>query len=262
MRTAPGRRDQCSRSFPGPVNRAGHDGTGLTGATAFATSSAGLTFWQARLAEKAIEFQGPMERFDEQYIAFSDPDGMKLELVVADQAAAFQPWSGSTVPADFQLRGFHSVTLNEQSAERTGAVLAQQMGWKLLKASGGRSRYQAPGGGPASLVDVLSESGMPRGLPGNGTVHHVAFRVADDATQVEWLKTLSGLGHNVSPVRDRAYFHSIYFREAGGILFEIATDPPGFTVDEPLETLGTELKLPAQFEHLRAQIEKVLPPLA
>ncbi len=248
--------------FPWPGQPSGRDGTGLVGATAFATSAVGFAYWQARLAEKGIEFRGPMERFDEQYIAFADPDGMKLEIVVADQAAAFQPWAGSPVPSEFQLRGFHSVTLGEQSAELTQAVLTHQMGWKLLKESGGRSRYQAPGGGPASIVDILCEPGARHGLPGNGTVHHVAFRVADDAAQVEWQKTLAGFGHNVSPVRDRSYFHSIYYREPGGILFEIATNPPGFTVDEPLETLGTALKLPAQFEHARAQIEKVLPLLA
>jgi glyoxalase family protein len=202
-----------------------------------------------------------MQRFGEVYFEFADPDGLKLEIVAADQAAAFQPWKGAPVPADLQLRGFHSVTLAEAGYERTGALLTAQMGWKLLGDEGGRFRYQAPGAGAASLVDVLCQPGARHGLPGSGTVHHLAFRVGDDAVQREWRKKLAGWGYHVSPVMDRSYFHSIYFREPGGILFEIATEPPGFATDEPAATLGGALMLPPQFERERSRIEKILPAL-
>ena len=247
--------------FPWPNMPLGRDGTGQISATAFATSEAGLAYWQKRLEEKGIESRGPMQRFDEVYVEFEDPDGMKIEIVVADQSAAFKPWSKSPVPEAMQFRGFHSVTLSEGGYERTHALLTHQMGWTLLEESGGRFRYQAPVKGPASLVDVLCLPGARHGLSGAGTVHHVAFRVPDDAVQEQWRKTLVGFGYDLSPMRDRTYFHSIYFREPGGILFEIATDPPGFTLDEPSESMGSALMLPRQFESIRAQIETILPAL-
>lgn len=247
--------------FPWTSMPTGRDGTGLVSATAFATSEQGLAYWQKRLKEKRVECRGPMQRFDEVYIQCEDPDGMKIEIVVADQATSFKAWPGSSVPEAMQLRGFHSVTLSEDGYERTHALLTHQMGWTLVKESGGRFRYQAPGAGPASLVDVLCEPGARRGLPGTGTVHHVAFRVLDDMGQQAWRRTLVDYGYNLSPVMDRTYFHSIYYREPGGILFEIATEAPGFSVDEPLVTLGTALKLPPQYEAMRAQIEKHLPVL-
>jgi catechol 2,3-dioxygenase-like lactoylglutathione lyase family enzyme len=247
--------------FPHPDTPRGRDGTGQASAIAFAISEAGLEFWQERLKEHGVEFRGPMERFDEVLIAFEDPDGLKLEIVVSGQPAAFVPWSGSNVPAAMQLRGFHSVTLAESGYERTQALLTTQMGWTLLKQSGDRYRYQAPGAGPASIVDILCQPGARHGLQGNGTVHHVAFRVEDDAAEIAWRSKLTGFGYNVSPVTDRSYFHSIYYREPGGILFEIATNNPGFTVDEAPDALGSALKLPPQYEPIRKEIEAYLPPL-
>lgn len=239
----------------------GRDGTGQVGAMAFAVTEPAFAYWQTRLKEKKIEVRGPMQRFEEVYIEFSDPDGLKLEIVLADQAAAFQPWTRSPVPVDLQLRGFHSVTLSESGYERTQALLTHQMGWTLLKEGAGRFRYQAPTQEPAALIDVVCQPGGRHGLPGTGTVHHIAFRVDDDAAQVAWRKTLVELGYNLSPVMDRSYFHSIYYREPGGILFEIATNPPGFAVDEPLDSLGSALKLPAQYERMRKEIEAALPSL-
>jgi len=249
--------------FPWPGAPRGSDGSGQIGATAFATNEAGLAHWQKRLADKQIELRGPLQRFDDIYIEFDDPDGMKLEIVAANPAAAiFKPWSQSPVPEAMQLRGFHSVTLCESGYELTQALLTQQMGWRLLKESGGRFRYQAPGAGPASVVDVLCQPEARHAGSGAGTVHHVAFRVVDDAAQREWRKALVGFGYNLSPVKDRTYFHSIYYREPGGILFEIATDSPGFSVDEAPAELGSSLVLPRQFEPMRREIEKSLPPLA
>jgi len=239
----------------------GRDGTGQVGATAFATDEAGLAHWEKRLKEKGIAVRGPMQRFNEVYLEFADPDGLPLEIVISDQSKAFQPWAKSPVPAERQLRGFHSVTLSESGYERTGALLGPQMGWKLIGEAGGRYRYQAPGAGPAALVDILCQPSGRHGLPGAGTVHHVAFRVDDDQVQLAWRKALGELRYNVSPVMDRSYFHSIYYREPGGILFEIATNPPGFTVDESAETMGAALMLPPQFERAREEIARQLPAL-
>jgi glyoxalase family protein len=247
--------------FPWVDAPAGRSGTGQVSAIAFAVPEQGFAYWQDRLAANHVKTRGPMRRFDETLFEFEDPDGLALEIVVAGQPGAFQPWPKSPVPVAMQLRGFHSVTLAESDGGPTQALLTSQMGWTLLDEADGRFRYQAPGGEPASLLDVLCNSNAQRGLPGTGTVHHVAFRVDLDETQQSWRKRLLASGYQVSPVMDRSYFHSIYYREPGGALFEIATIPPGFTVDEPAETMGTGLKLPGQYEPVRARIEKALPVL-
>ncbi len=247
--------------FPWPNMPKGRSGPGQISAAAFATSEAGLVYWQRRLKESGVPVRGPMQRFDEVYVEFDDPDGMKLELVVADQASAFTPWSQSPVPPAMQLRGFHSVTLAEDGYERTHALLTREMGWTFSGQSGERFRYRAPGNGPAAIVDVLCLPGAKVGVAGMGTVHHVAFRVPDDNAQETWRQSLAENGHNISPMRDRTYFHSIYFREPGGILFEIATDTPGFAHDEPAETMGERLMLPDQFEPMRRRLEGLLPVL-
>lgn len=234
------------------------EGTGQASAIAFAVSEPALTYWRTRLEAHGVETRGPMQRLNEVYIEFADPDGLKLELVVADQGAAFQPWEKSPVPTEHQLRGFHAVTLSEAGYELTEALLTHQMGWSLLTDRDGRFRYQAPGAGPASRVDIVCQPGGRHGLSGNGAVHHVAFRVDDDAAQRAWRAALVSLGYNLSPVMDRSYFRSIYFREPGGILFEIATTAPGFAVDEALDSLGAALKLPPQYESVRSEIEDAL----
>jgi glyoxalase family protein len=247
--------------FPSPGLPNGRDGTGQVGATAFAAKESALPYWEKRLNEKGIEYRGPMQRFNEVYIEFPDPDGLPLEIVVADQSQAFQTWSKAPVPADMQLCGLHSVTLAEGGYELTQALLSAQMGWKPIGQSAGRLRYQGPGAGPASLVDILWQSGARHGLPGTGTVHHVAFRVPDNETQRWWRQELADRGHRVSLVMNRSYFRSIYYREPGGILFEIATNSPGFATDESVEAMGTGLMLPPQFEAMRPRIEQSLPPL-
>lgn len=247
--------------FPSKDLPDGRDGTGFVSATAFAADEAAFGYWQVRLEDNAVEFRGPMERLGETYLEFEDPDGLKLEIVLADQTQAFHPWSKSPVPVDKQLRGFHSVTLAVAGYERTQALLTHQMGWSLLKQSGDRFRYQAPGAGAAALVDLLCQPAARHGLPGNGTVHHVAFRVENDGAQRDWRARLAGLGYNISPVIDRAYFHSIYYREPAGILFEIATETPGFAVDETPESMGAALMLPPRFEPRRQAIAAHLPPL-
>lgn len=256
---ATGRPGSVLTFFPLGDLPSAREGTGQVSAVAFAVSEPAFADWPKRLTEHGVEFRGPMQRFDEVYLEFADPDGIKLELVIADQAAAFQPWAASPVSAAMQLRGFHSVTLAESDYALTDALLRHQMGWTKQREAAGRIRYQAPGAGPAACVDVICFPAARSGLPGNGTVHHIAFRVSDAPAQIAWRADLEQWGHHVSPVKDRGYFQSIYYREPGGVLFEIATDGPGFAIDEPAETLGSDLKLPAQFEPARAQLEKLFP---
>lgn len=248
--------------FPFAGARPGRPGTGVTSTTAFAIPSASLDWWAARLQEAGVVVRATSSRFDgEHFLSFADPDGLELELVASDAPSAFQPWADSPVPEAHQLQGFHSVTLVESAPAPTEQVLVEHLGWRLVAQDGQRRRFQSPTGGPASLVDVIVDPALPPVNSGRGSVHHVAFRVADDESEAAWREHLVERGHAISPVIDRNYFHSLYFREPGGVLFEIATDPPGFTIDEPLARLGQRLMLPPQYEPMRARIEAHLPPL-
>jgi glyoxalase family protein len=176
--------------------------------------------------------------------------------------SATESWIESIVPEEHSLRGFHSVSAALEGYERTAKLLTESFGYHLVEESGNRFRFVAPSeSGPGRIVDLLC---IPDGRPGaiaTGSVHHIAFRVKDDAEQLQWREHLVELGYNVTPVIDRTYFHSIYFREPGGILFEIATVPPGFTLDETIDELGSKLRLPPWMESTRSQIEGVLPPI-
>jgi glyoxalase family protein len=235
--------------FPWPSAPKGRPGAGQVTGTAFAVPEKSLKYWTARLAESGVAFDGPFDRLGEKAIAFSDPDGMRIELVASD------------VAGEFAIRGFHSATLTQADHRATAALLTDTMGFKLVAQDGNRYRYAVDSGQPAATVDVLSVPGERYGRVMVGSVHHIAWRTADDAQQLEWLGELSRLHYGVSPVIDRKYFHSIYFREPGNILFEIATDPPGFAVDEPADQLGSHLVLPAWLEPQRTQLEAVLPKL-
>ncbi len=184
---------------------------------------------------------------------------MKLELVAQDGAESRSGWNHGPVPQEHAIRGFFGVTLSEEGYERTASLLTETMGFHLTRENGNRFRYEVGKGGPGAMVDVLCQPDAPTGLVSVGTVHHVAWRTLNDEQQKEWRSELVNARLNVTPVIDRKYFHSIYFREPGGVLFEIATDPPGFTVDEKLDELGTRLVLPPWLEPLRAQLNQVLP---
>jgi glyoxalase family protein len=247
--------------FPWPGTRRGRPGTGQAYATAFSVPAASLTFWQQRLTALNVAASPVEKRFDDEVIALSDPDGLRLELVFTRENDSRPPAPSDDVPAEFAIRGFHSSTLALVDAEATADVLTEKMGYRLASSSGQRSRYSAGAGGPGTYVDLLTDPTLPHGLNGAGTIHHVAFRVTDDATQVAAREQLLRSGLQVSPVIDRAYFKSIYYREPNGVLFEIATDGPGFAIDEPVETLGTHLSLPPRLEPLRTEIEAALPSL-
>ena len=247
--------------FPWAGIRRGRPGNGQVYATAFSVAAGSLRFWEARLLAHGVTPSAAITRFGEEVLALTDPDGLMLELVATAEADARPAFAHAEIPASFAIRGFHGVTIAVIDAARTEMLLAGPMGYRVAQATSGRTRYTTGAGGPGTYVDLLVDSTLPRGLQGAGTVHHLAFQTPDDTAQEEARRTLLSLGYHVSPVMDRNYFHSIYYREPEGVLFEIATNPPGFAVDESVDTLGTSLKLPAQYESQRAAIEAALPKL-
>jgi glyoxalase family protein len=247
--------------FPWPQARLGSRGAGQATVTAFSVPTGSLGFWTERLKSLGVDFDGPEERFDEEVLTVRDPDGLLLELVAraGDERA---PWAGGPVPEAFAVRGFYNVTLAEWNPAVTADLLTRTMGFRQVGEAGDRIRFATGTGGAGTLVDLLATPSASRGVISAGTVHHVAFRAASDTEQLAWQGKLAERGLHVTPVQDRQYFHSIYFREPGGVLFEIATDPPGFTLDEPVASLGSDLKLPPWLESSRARIEEALPPFA
>jgi glyoxalase family protein len=238
----------------------GSPGAGITTATSFSVPEASFGYWQDRLRKLGVPAERDSKRFDEEVLSFVDPDGMKLEIVAHANARQPHPWLDSAIPAEHSMRGFYSVTLSERGYEKTARVLAT-MGFRKIAEKANRFRFDVAEGGATSRVDVLCVSEAPHGHMGAGSVHHVAFRVKDDAAQLEWRQRLIENDLDVTPVIDRQYFHSVYFHEPGGVLFELATDPPGFATDEPLESLGEKLQLPPWLEPKRSRIEEILPPI-
>lgn len=247
--------------FPFVHAAPGRAGTGMAEATAFAVPEDSLDFWMGHLVGAARDFDGPENRFGQQVITFRDPDGLRLELVAEADAGSVPGWEGDPVPAEHAIRHIHGVALCVEASESSRRLLTETFGYDVVGEEAGRVRLRAPGGDPARVVDLACQPDRLRGRMGAGTVHHVAFRARDDDEQRAWRAQIAALGFNVTPVLDRQYFRSIYFREPGGVLFEIATDPPGFAVDEPADALGTSLKLPGWLEPRRQAIERTLPPL-
>jgi glyoxalase family protein len=247
--------------FPWPGAPKGRKGSGQLTTLSFSIPEGSAGYWAERLDKQGVEFSGPTGRFEEEVISFSDPDGLNLELVAHSEADNREGWDQGPVPKEHAIRGFFGVSLSEEGYERTASLLTKTMGFVLLKEEGNRFRYQVGNGGPGAMVDVLCQPDAPTGIVSVGTVHHVAWRTPTDEQQERWRVGLVSAGLNVTPIIDRKYFHSIYFREPGGVLFEIATDPPGFTVDERREELGTRLMLPPRLEPRRAELSQILPPL-
>jgi glyoxalase family protein len=247
--------------FPWEHAAAGRAGVGQTQQTAFRVPARSIGYWTHRFIEKGITHEALEKRFGETVLSFTDPDGMSLALVGAPGAENEKAWSNGDVPAEHAIRGFHGVTLLIEDAADTGAILTDVLGFEAAGREGSISRYRAPNtvGG---VVDIYEAKGFLPGRLGRGSVHHIAFRAADDTVQAEMARKLVN-EHGMHPTdqKDRNYFRSVYFREPGGILFEIATDIPGFAVDEPLATLGDALKLPPFLEPHRKDIEQALPSL-
>ena len=247
--------------FPWPDARRGIRGTGQIEATAFAISRNSIAYWLERFRDQHVTAE-KISRFGEDIIRFTDPDGLLLELIASSSPAQVEPWADGPIPPDHALHGFHSVSAALEGYEKTARLLTDSFGYRLIDESGNRFRFaSADDTAPGRIVDLLCLPDSHAGRVAAGSVHHIAFRARDDAEQLKWRQHLVELGYNVTPVIDRTYFHSIYFREPGGVLFEIATEPPGFSLDEKLEELGTHLRIPPWMESARSQIEKILPPI-
>ncbi|MBI2332859.1 MAG: ring-cleaving dioxygenase, partial [Chloroflexi bacterium] len=247
--------------FAWPSMRRGVRGNGETNAVAYNVPVGSLAFWQKRLEKNGITQSFTDTRFNQNVLSFIDPDGMGVELVEVENLPAIQHWADGPIPQEYALHGFHSVTLWLDEAEPTATLLTEGMGYRFAGAEGDRHRFKSDTNALGHIVDLVERpQKMPAGF-GAGSIHHIAFHVPNDKEQVQYRSMLSEAGFSVSPVMDRNYFHSIYFREQGGVLFELATDTPGFMTDEPKDLLGIKLKLPPWVEPNRDEIEASLLPL-
>lgn len=252
--------------FVWPNVKRGIRGNGETAAVAYNIPANSVGFWQDYLEGNGVGLQPTEQRFGIEVLSFDDPDGMRIELVASEASTVVDYWEAGPIPEKHALSGFHSVTLWLDEVEPTADLLINMMGYTLAGQEGNRYRFTGVSESLASTLDILHRPVQPEDMPdeavfGAGSIHHIAFRVPTDEEQLEYQSVLRGAGYSVTPVRDRKYFHSIYYHEPGGVLFEIATEPPGFAIDEPVAQLGESLKLPEWFESNRIAIEQSLPPL-
>lgn len=247
--------------FPWPRMAPARLGVGLAVEVAFSILPGSLPYWQERLASHGVAVEALETRFGATVLPFSDPHGMRLALVATDAPIATTPWEHSPVPAEHQLRGMHSVRLWENDLAATAEFLTGSLGFTLLASDDGWQRYSVDGGGAGKWVDVKELPGERRGAWGTGGIHHVAWRVTDTPEEMAVRAAVAAAGRQPTQQIDRFWFKSVYFREPGGVLFELATDGPGFGVDEDMEALGEKLILTPWLEPQRPAIEATLPPL-
>lgn len=219
-----------------------------------------LDFWKTRFDKLNIRYESK-EKFGEKQISFQDLDGLRLTLIEAKEKDERKGYETAEIKADVAIKGFHTVTLLLHNHKPTAAILTEIFGYKLVATEGNVFRYQTDAVANAAMVDILEMPLAPRGINAGGTNHHVAFRVKDEETLMAFRAKVVAKGLHITEKINRDYFFSLYFREPGGVLFEIATDNPGFATDETVETLGTTLQLPEQYKSMRNQIEKGLPKL-
>ncbi len=237
----------------------GRRGAGMATEIGYAVPTGSIPFWIERFEKYNVIYNKPAEKFGEKYLTFLDPDGLKFELVESTDERV--GWESAEVSAAVAIKGFHGITLTVNKLAPTASVLEDVFGYELEAQEVNRYRYVTNAVDTAGIVDIVEIPTESRGHVANGSVHHVAFRVKDEETLMAFRQKLVAQGYNVTQKIDRNYFFSLYFREPNGVLFEIATDNPGFTVDESLEELGTHLKLPPQYEPRRKEIEASLVPL-
>ena len=247
--------------FAWPEMRRGVRGNGETNALAYKVKKDSLEFWEEHLKKNNVS-TNPIEiRFGEKVLSFEDSDSMRVELIESESASSTKFWEDSPIPQEYALQGFHSVTLWVDELERTADLLTKNMGYRIAGQEENRYRFIGDKNVSGYIVDILHRPGKMSASFGAGSIHHIAFRVPNDEAQLEYQSLIHDAGFHITEVMDRNYFHSIYFREHAGILFEIATDTPGFDIDEPVETLGETLKLPKWFEPNRKAIEESLLPI-
>ena len=247
--------------FPWEGIGKGRTGAGMATNIGYAVPKGSLLFWEERFREFSVKYQPIRETFGQQYLSFEDPDGLKIELVEASGSDSRIPWETKSVKAEVATRGFHHATLTVKDLKPTAEVLTGLLGYKQIEQDGKLFRFKTDAVNEAAIIDVSEEPLAAPGINAAGTNHHIAFRVKDEDVLMEYREKALSMGLNITPKIDRDYFFSLYFREPGGVLFEIATDNPGFTRDESLDDLGTQLQLPKQYEGMRVEIEKTLPPL-
>ena len=248
--------------FPWPGMPRGTTGFGLTNEVSLAVPEGSLEYWAERFVAHQVAGQAIVTRFGERALPFTDPHGLALTLTETSDHRDFTPWLEGPVPVDRQVIGLHAVRIGERELAPTARVLTEALGYRLAGVEDGWQRFTVEAGGSGRVLDVQVTTAGRRGHWGVGTVHHVAFRAPDDAAQLAVRDQVASLGRNPTDVIDRFWFKSVYFKEPGGALFEIATDGPGFGIDEALESLGERLILPPWLEPHRAAIEQKLPPLA
>ena len=247
--------------FPWTGIARGSAGAGMATEIAYAVLAESLDFWKERFRHSKVRQEEEGVRFNELYLPFQDPDGLKLNLVVPVQEDKRQPWLTNQIGAAEATRGFHSVTLTLQRADATARILTDVFGYRMVGQEGKRLRFALDSVDTANVIDIVEDGDARAGYVAGGTNHHVAFRVKDDNILMDYREKVAAKDLSITPKIDRDYFFSLYFREPGGVLFEIATDNPGFTKDEGVSELGTHLKLPARYEGHRTEIEQVLPVL-
>lgn len=246
--------------FPWEGIRPGRPGTGMATEIGYSVPAGSLAFWRERFTQKGVLQLNEVSHFGETGFQFRDPDGLLLNLV-AQQADNRTPWTTDAIGADVATRGFHNVVLTLRKLEPTAYVLTDVLGYAFQQQEGNRYRFTSDAVDTANVIDIVVAPNEQAGINAGGTNHHIAFRAANEEALMVFREQVAARGLNITGKIDRNYFYSLYFREPGGVLFEIATDNPGFAVDEPLAELGTNLKLPAQYEAHRAEIERSLPAL-
>jgi len=247
--------------FPWKNVRQGKNGAGMATEIGYSVPGGSLDFWTKRFENLGVRHDAIVERFGEKQLPFQDPDGLWLSLIESKAPDNRKGWETPDVKADAALKGFHTVTLTLNNTKATAAVLTEIFGYRLVAQDGNISRYQTDAVENAALVDLLESPGAQRGLNAGGTNHHVAFRVANEEILMAFREKIVARGLHITEKINRDYFFSLYFREPGGVLFEIATDNPGFATDETVAELGNSLQLPNRYESMRAEIEKGLPEL-
>lgn len=247
--------------FPWEGIGQGKNGVGMATDIRYAVPPGSLPFWAARFKELNVSQQPVSEIFGHPSLSFQDPDGLQLTLLEASPIDTRTPWTTAAVDAANATRGFHSVELTLKDIKATAEVLTDILGYELVKQEGNRHRFATNSIETAAVIDLLELPEGKAGIAAAGTNHHIAFRVKDEQVQMAFREKIMSKGLNITPKINRDYFYSLYFREPGGVLFEIATDNPGFAVDESVDKLGSSLRLPKQYEPARAKIEAVLPTL-
>lgn len=240
--------------FPWQGIRSGKVGTGQSTTTAFSVPQGTLGWWQDHFKAIGVDSSIARASSEEERLSLRDPDGLQIDLVASSLTDPRNPWDSASVPAEYAVRGQHSSVLTVEDPTASLETFTRDLGMKILSETDGRYRLSTHDGEPGTVVDLVTDRRGERGLVAGGTVHHIAFRVPDQATQELWRQELAERGYAVTAILDRQYFTSIYFREPGGTLLEIATDTPGFDIDEPLLELGRSLKLPPWLEPNRDAI--------